>query len=131
MSSFETTSLSTEIFLGEILLNFTDILSFAKIFPANILLYYIALCLYIEGKVTQNFTRKNFNFKNFAQIFTRKDFSLYGTRQSPLQLISLQTCHNRSVSVMCNIYIYTVHMACSHLTVSFTILHCNYLYLLM
>ena len=32
--------------------NSVDRLPFVKIFPVHILLYYIALCLYIEGKVT-------------------------------------------------------------------------------
>lgn len=33
-------------------MNSTDRLPFAKIFPENSLLYYIAVCLYIEAKVT-------------------------------------------------------------------------------
>ena len=45
-----------------------DRLSFANIFPANILL---SLCLYIECKVTQFFC-ENANFKNFAKISPTK-----------------------------------------------------------
>ena len=59
--------------------NFADRLPFAKILSANILLYNVALCLYIEGKVTHaNVFRENSNFKNFAKIFFCKHFTLYG-----------------------------------------------------
>ena len=42
--------------------NFTDRLGFTKIFPANILLLYFALCLYIEGEVTRE------NFRTFVKF---------------------------------------------------------------
>ena len=58
--------------------NFAVKLPFAKIFSVNILLHYIALCLYIESEVTHTiFPRENSNFKTFRKIFCRKHFSLY------------------------------------------------------
>ena len=59
--------------------NFVDRLPFVKIFFATILLNCIALCLYIEGKVTHmNLFCKNSKFKTFAKIFSRENFPLYG-----------------------------------------------------
>ena len=56
-----------------------DRLQFTKIFPANILLYCTALCLYIED---ESFTHKNpakFQNKTFAKFSSIENFPLYVT----------------------------------------------------
>ena len=55
----------------KIFTNFMDRLPFANIFPANILLYYIAYRLRAKLR-TQNFFHENANFKNFAKISPTK-----------------------------------------------------------
>ena len=52
--------------------NFVDGVPFAIIFPANISLYYVVLCLDIEGKATH---AKNFSAKILILRILRKIFS--------------------------------------------------------
>ena len=55
-----------------------DRLPFARIFPTNILLYYVALCLYIVGEIIHaRFVSQKFKFYDFLE-----DVLLYDIREN-------------------------------------------------
>ena len=100
--------------------NFTDRLPFAKYSHEYSLLYYIALRLYIDCKVTWKLFCKNANFKTFEKISSRENFLLYviyyavavNTSTScalynAIQLNLLITC--TSNRIVAHAHIYTGH----------------------
>ena len=82
---------------------------FMKIFPTDILLYYIAVCLHIEGEIRWNVFRENFNFKTFLL----QNCLLYGSYITPkIERVSSPGC--------------TVHSAINYVIMVLMESHVNY-----
>ena len=81
-----------------------DRLPFAKILPTNILLYYVALCLYIEGEVTHaNIFWKNVNFKTFSKISCYMTYS---------RICPLAIWKTGLLFLVCSLYYVSLPVAC-------------------